>query len=254
MYITATRVHVSLDLGPQMFGFNKQQVKNRKLSQFLIISHPAFPIQVFRAIRASLLQLLIQSISLGYKQEKTRLVLEMSESSDPTVRNAQAPIRTDQKWQVDNRPISRLSHQEITGRVEAWWAGFGWGEAPHLWLKATKMLTLILTLGERPQQAPSYPSSSEGGREDQTPVQRLNPHRRRSIPELPGLLAEGVRSPARQQHGRSPYTSQPPTGKPHPPSRIEASSSYCRPLIQNPIQNRCMVRAYEGKCGCCGEM
>lgn len=138
MHITATPVHVCLDLGQQMFELNKQQEKNRKLSQFLIISHAAFPIQVFWAIRASPLQLLIQSISLGY-----RLVMELGESPDPTVRNAQVPIQTERKCQVDtefNSPISRLQHQEITRRVEARWAGFGWGEAPRLWSKATKML------------------------------------------------------------------------------------------------------------------
>ena len=40
------------------------------------------------------LQLPLQSISLGYKQEKTRLLLELRESTDQSVRNAGVKVRT----------------------------------------------------------------------------------------------------------------------------------------------------------------
>ena len=44
------------------------------------------------------LQLLLQSISLGYKQEKTRLILELRESTDQTVRNAKPKVLTGRRW------------------------------------------------------------------------------------------------------------------------------------------------------------
>ena len=90
---------------------------------------------------ANSLQLPIQSITLGYKQEKARLVLELKESSDPTVRNALVPTRTGRKWQADPevaKAIGRLQHQEIVGRAQVGRAGLGWGDSPRLWSKATK--------------------------------------------------------------------------------------------------------------------
>ncbi|XP_061749210.1 uncharacterized protein LOC133547614 isoform X2 [Nerophis ophidion] len=69
------------------------------------------------------------------------MVLELEESSDPTVRNAQVPIRTGRKWQAGPevaKAIGRLQHQEIVGRVQVGRAGLGWGDSPRLWSKATK--------------------------------------------------------------------------------------------------------------------
>lgn len=44
------------------------------------------------------LQLPLQSISLGYKQEKARLVLELRESTDQLVRAVGTQIRMGRKW------------------------------------------------------------------------------------------------------------------------------------------------------------
>ena len=48
------------------------------------------------------LQLPLQSISLGYKQEKTRLILELRESTDQTVRNATPKVLTGRRWTAPN--------------------------------------------------------------------------------------------------------------------------------------------------------
>ncbi|XP_028460234.1 uncharacterized protein LOC114572707 [Perca flavescens] len=47
------------------------------------------------------LQLPLQSISLGYKQEKTRLVLELRESADQAVKNANPKVETGWKWNAN---------------------------------------------------------------------------------------------------------------------------------------------------------
>eukprot|EP00064_Thunnus_orientalis_P001583 superscaffoldBa00000109_g1586 len=63
------------------------------------------------------LQLPIQSITLGCEQ-KCGLVLELRESADPLVRNADGPVLIGRKWQAHtevNKAISRLQHQEIIG-------------------------------------------------------------------------------------------------------------------------------------------
>ena len=44
----------------------------------------------------------LQSISLGYMQEKTRLVLELRESTDQLVRNANAKVPTGRKWNAQS--------------------------------------------------------------------------------------------------------------------------------------------------------
>lgn len=46
------------------------------------------------------LHLPLQSINLGYKQEKIRLVLELRESTDQSVRNANAKVPTGWKWKA----------------------------------------------------------------------------------------------------------------------------------------------------------
>lgn len=87
----------------------------------------------------NILQLPFHSISLGYKQEKTRLVLEFRESADQAVRNANTKVKTGRKWNAQtevDQAVSRLQHQEIVGRVQAGRSGLGWGEVPRLWSKA----------------------------------------------------------------------------------------------------------------------
>src|SRR4029434_5155407 len=72
------------------------------------------------------------------KQEKTRLLLELRESTDQSVRNAGVKVRTGRKWDAQtevDRAVGRLQHQAIVGRVQAGRAGLGWGEAPRFWVK-----------------------------------------------------------------------------------------------------------------------
>ncbi|KAJ8417897.1 hypothetical protein AAFF_G00227400 [Aldrovandia affinis] len=89
----------------------------------------------------NILQLPLQSINLGNKQGKTRLVQELRESTDQLVRCADAQVRTGWKWKAQvevDQVISRLQHLEVFGRVQAGWTGLGWGEAPQFWSKANR--------------------------------------------------------------------------------------------------------------------
>ncbi|KAJ8394722.1 hypothetical protein AAFF_G00043220 [Aldrovandia affinis] len=89
----------------------------------------------------NILQLPLQSISLGSKQGKTRLVQELRESTDQLVRCADAQVRTGRKWKAQvevDQAISRLQHLEVVGRVQAGRTGLGWGEALRFWSKANR--------------------------------------------------------------------------------------------------------------------
>ncbi|KAG1932793.1 hypothetical protein F2P79_020826 [Pimephales promelas] len=89
----------------------------------------------------NMLQLPLQSIQLGYMQEKTRLVLELRESTDESVKNANAKVPTGRKWNAQTeveQAVSRLQHREIMGRVQVGRAGLGWGETPRFWSKANR--------------------------------------------------------------------------------------------------------------------
>lgn len=48
----------------------------------------------------NMLELPVKSISLGYKQDKARLVLELRESANQLVLSAKVPIRTGGKWKA----------------------------------------------------------------------------------------------------------------------------------------------------------
>lgn len=85
------------------------------------------------------LQLLLKSIGLVHKQEKTRIVLELRESTDQTVRNVNIKVLTGRRWNAQievDQAISHLQHQGIVDRVQAGRAGLGWGEVPRFWSKA----------------------------------------------------------------------------------------------------------------------
>ncbi|KAL2097226.1 hypothetical protein ACEWY4_006433 [Coilia grayii] len=61
------------------------------------------------------LQLPLKSVSLGYKQEKARLVFELKESRDPAVRATAVAIRTGRRWRAQpevTQAISRLQHRD----------------------------------------------------------------------------------------------------------------------------------------------
>ncbi|CAG6012252.1 unnamed protein product, partial [Menidia menidia] len=69
----------------------------------------------------NMLQLPLRSLQLGYKQKKTRLVLELRESTDESVRNANARVLTGRKWNAQtevDQAVSQLQHKEIVGRVQ----------------------------------------------------------------------------------------------------------------------------------------
>lgn len=87
------------------------------------------------------LQLPLKNIALGYRLEKTRLVLELRQSSDQLVRNAGTKIRTGRAWKAEDcvdSAISRLKHQELVGRIQQGRRGLGWGEPQKFWSKASE--------------------------------------------------------------------------------------------------------------------
>uniref|UniRef100_A0A3B1JJ67 Reverse transcriptase domain-containing protein n=1 Tax=Astyanax mexicanus TaxID=7994 RepID=A0A3B1JJ67_ASTMX len=99
----------------------------------------------------NMLQLPLKSINLGYKQEKTRLVLEVNESRDEVVKGARVAIRTGRKWRAQeevNQAISRLQHKEVLGRTQVSQAGLGWGESVPFWSKATREQRKIMVVEE----------------------------------------------------------------------------------------------------------
>ncbi|KAJ8351711.1 hypothetical protein SKAU_G00231870 [Synaphobranchus kaupii] len=75
------------------------------------------------------LHLPLKSITLGYRQEKARLVMELRESSDETVKDMHASVRSGRKWRAEeevDKAVSRLQHQEVVGRVQTGQASDGW--------------------------------------------------------------------------------------------------------------------------------
>ena len=52
----------------------------------------------------NMLELPLKSISLGYKQEKARLVLELKESADQLIRSVKVPICTGRKRKAPVNP------------------------------------------------------------------------------------------------------------------------------------------------------
>ena len=87
------------------------------------------------------LQLPLKSITLGYRQEKARLVMELGESSDPAVKDQGARVKTGRKWKAEEevqRAVSRLQHQEVVGMVQLGRAGIGWREPPLMWSGADR--------------------------------------------------------------------------------------------------------------------
>lgn len=97
------------------------------------------------------LKLPLKSISLGYKQEKVRLVFQLRDSPDPFVQHSKAQVRTGRKWdamQAIDQAINRLKHQEIVGVLQPGRTGLGWGSAPKMWSKATRKETKDLVISE----------------------------------------------------------------------------------------------------------
>lgn len=88
----------------------------------------------------NMLELPLKSMSLRYKQEKARLVLEMKDSTDHLIRNAEVPIRTGRKWRAPvegENAIYSLQLQEVMGSTQTGCAGL----APRrFWSRASKKL------------------------------------------------------------------------------------------------------------------
>lgn len=83
-----------------------------------------------------MVQLPLQSITMGCKQEKAKLVMK---STDQSVRDVYIRIRTGRKWKGHaeaDQAISRLQQKVVIGRVQAGRAGLGHGEVPKFWFKA----------------------------------------------------------------------------------------------------------------------
>ena len=116
----------------------------------------------------NMLQLPLRSISLGYKQEKARLVLELRESTDQLVRAADPQIRTGRKWKAQEEvdlAISQLKHREVVGRVQSGRAGLGRGKTPLFWSKASKVDQKAMVVAEvvrTEQERLSVKSVSQG--------------------------------------------------------------------------------------------
>ncbi len=67
------------------------------------------------------LQLPLKSITLGYRQEKARLVMELRDSSDRAVADVNARVETGRKWRAKEevQKMERLQHKQIVGMVQA---------------------------------------------------------------------------------------------------------------------------------------
>ncbi|CAJ1071391.1 PREDICTED: uncharacterized protein LOC107738138 [Xyrichtys novacula] len=90
-------------------------------------------------------------LPLGYRQEKARLVMELRDSSDRTVAEANARVATGRKWKaVDEvqKVMGRLQHQEVVGRVQTGRAGLEWTDPPILWSKANRKERKDLVVAE----------------------------------------------------------------------------------------------------------
>lgn len=98
-----------------------------------------------------MLELPLKSISLGYKQEKARLVLELKDSSDHLIRSARNTIRTGRKWKVPaevENAITSLQHKEVMGLTQTGRAGLGWDTLQQFWSKATKKQHKTMVVNE----------------------------------------------------------------------------------------------------------
>ncbi len=97
------------------------------------------------------LQLPLKSITLGYKQEKARLVMELRDSSDRAVADVNARVETGRKWRANEevqKMMGRLQHKQIVGMVQTGRAGLRWSEPPILWSKASRKERKDLVVAE----------------------------------------------------------------------------------------------------------
>ncbi|KAK0136503.1 Bromodomain testis-specific protein [Merluccius polli] len=74
----------------------KGRARGRSISPILFTA--AFKIILIALSRRNTLKFPLKSISLGYKQEKVRLVFELRGSPELSVQNTKAKVRTGRKW------------------------------------------------------------------------------------------------------------------------------------------------------------
>lgn len=76
--------------------------------------------------------------------------MEVGESLDRTVAEANARVATGRKWRAVEvqKAMGRLQHQEVVGRVKTGWAGLGWSDPPILWSKANRKERKDLVVAE----------------------------------------------------------------------------------------------------------
>ncbi len=94
---------------------------------------------------------ILKSITLGYRQEKARLVMELRDSSDRAVADVNARVETGRKWRAKEevqKVMGRLQHKQIVGMVQTGRAGLGWSEPSILWSKASKKERKDLVVAE----------------------------------------------------------------------------------------------------------
>ncbi len=97
------------------------------------------------------LQLPLKSITLGYRQEKATLVMELRDSSDRAVADVNARVETGRKWRAKEevqKMMGRLQHKQIVSMVQTGRAGLRWSEPPILWSKASRKERKDLVVAE----------------------------------------------------------------------------------------------------------
>ncbi len=92
-----------------------------------------------------------ETISLGYKRERVRLLFELKDSPDPVVQNTKIQVPTGRKWdasQTVHLVIAPLKHQEVVGLVQHSRVGLQWGTALKMWSKASGIERKKLVISE----------------------------------------------------------------------------------------------------------
>ncbi|KAJ8398945.1 hypothetical protein AAFF_G00416120 [Aldrovandia affinis] len=77
--------------------------------------------------------------------------MDLRDSSDRTVKEANARVATGRKWRAEEevqKVMGRLQHQEVVGMVQTGRAGLGWSDPPVLWSKASRKERKDLVVSE----------------------------------------------------------------------------------------------------------
>lgn len=108
------------------------------------------------------LKVSLQSIKLGYKREKVRLLFKLRELLDPPIQSASPQVRTGRKWNATEAVDQvQLQHQEIVGFTPGR-AGLGWGAMPKRLFKATKKERKYWRASVAPENPQNHRPQQEG--------------------------------------------------------------------------------------------